>query len=122
MSPEAMRVSAVLDDICRESGVSPADPTEEAGRALHAAILAHPLLPPAHDVVCCPLAELVRRLSRVPHLVVTTERVLLTRVGGAERRIAGRAEFRRESVMLPPAIRSAVAQLDAPGGLSRRAA
>lgn len=124
MSDEATRVLHVLEDWCREAQVSPADGTEEAGLAVCAVIMLHPLLPHPTDVLHCVVNELLRRLSRVQHLVVTTERVLLTRVGVAGRRRYERSGVRheRESVMLPPAVKAAVALFDAPGGMSRRVA
>lgn len=114
MSPEAQRVHDALNELYTFAGVFPADPG--AGPRLRAAILAHPLLPAAHDIASgCVLSELLRRMARVEHLVVTTERVLLTRVGGAEPRHGGRAEFGRESVMHSAALRSAIQLLDQPG-------
>lgn len=112
LDDDAARVRAALDDLCKLAGVSPAESTPEAGRAVLAA------LPPggeqSHPQLCA-LALWLRAATGItgaiggaePALAVTPFRVLVL-----GRREAGARE--RRNVDLPPAVRAAVRIADHP--------
>ena len=121
MSHDAIKVRAVLEDICRAAGVSPADPSPEAGYEVWAALERAGLMPLDTEVLNCPLNTLLVRLvypgDRDPgcKLAVTTGRVVLTRVLTeplAVRATSKGAGHGREFVPLPPAVKAAVAIYD----------
>lgn len=122
MSHDAIKVAAVLDDICRAAGVSPADPSPEAGYEVWAALERAGLMPLDAEVLNCPLNTLLLALVYPGDpdpgckLAVTSERVVLTRVKTdplARDNYLGRgAGHGREFVPLPPAVKAAVAIYD----------
>lgn len=101
MNHEATIIRAVLDDLCRACGVSPADGSADAGRAVLKALPAGERSDPAGCGLHLWLRERVRG-----EFLVTPERVLLL----GKRNPEGGRETAH--VPLPAAVRAAVALAD----------
>lgn len=109
-------VAAALDDLCRAAEVAPANPTDEAGRAVLDRLAALRIRGERSCPVGCAVAEFLRvACSNVPRayepggvaVLVTHERVVLRAPVPPKEWRVGRTHY-TALVPLPPAVQAAV--------------